>query len=160
MLTRSVSSSALCQLATLFLVVLVAAACAPTEAPDAARSPEPVAAFPAPGVVDDDPSANSAVGTAVRVVYRDPATGELTSTPPEGVAPVEDPTLAERGVGDFHRGAELIRHDNGMLEFTRPEGFRMKLVATLDEDGNLTVRHSTEASPGDAPESEEVTHAR
>ncbi|MDX1387625.1 MAG: hypothetical protein R3344_00425 [Acidobacteriota bacterium] len=159
MFTRPLSSPPLRRLAFVVPVLLFLPACTSSEAPDVAHHgaplPEPVASSPAPDAV-----ASTAAGSAVRVVYRDPETGQLTSTRPEGVAPVEDPTLAERGVGDFHRGVTVIRHDDGTLEFTRPEGFRVKLVATLDENGNLTVRHSTRPSPSGDSENEEVAHER
>ncbi|MDX1388792.1 MAG: hypothetical protein R3344_06355 [Acidobacteriota bacterium] len=159
MLTRSVSSTALRHLTLLSLALFSAAACIPSEAPEASAQAEMPSQTPR-AAQEGLTTPASGAGSAVRVVYRDPATGELTSTRPEGVAPPEDPALAERGVGDFHRNVEVIYHENGMIEFRRPGGFRVKLVATLDEDGNLAVRHSTEPSPDGDADGEEVAHER
>lgn len=145
------------------LILLVAGACAPKVPGDdvSALAPSDDMASPAPEReapgqgIGSDPSAGDSepagvdIATSGRVAYLDPATGKLTSEPPEGGGGILVPQEVLDSIGSFHDNLEITTLEDGTIIATRPGGFKTAVVAVVGEDGTVTTKHVSPTAPAD-----------
>jgi hypothetical protein len=156
------------------LVLIVALAAGVIVGPSPAAE-SPVAAAPSGAAADDPDDSNPGVRARSRsgprgpnvgrtdgraeverlrgqVAYLDPETGQLRETAPEGARwPVVDPAFV-RSVTGAHDDVRQYELPNGWAVAGRPGGFRSSLMATVDADGTVRLKHvSATALRGEAP---------
>lgn len=84
-------------------------------------------------------------------VYRDPATGALSSQP-AGEQQAADSTASESRFSDSSEGLTEKRHSSGMVSVDLQGRFESTMVAKVGADGTLTIGCG-EAAHGSAPHS-------
>lgn len=85
-------------------------------------------------------SDSSSAASAGQTVYVDPETGKLTSTPDAEVSAavgnMQSQMIGQVGASEIRRSAD------GTMTADLNEQFQMYLNATVDEKGELTIKHS------------------
>lgn len=100
-------------------------------------------------------TATSSFGAAGQTAYVDPRTGRLVSHPPPDVEALEIPPDLAIALDSSHAHVRVKRLPNGMMIAEKPGGFRTATIATLDEDGELKLKHVSAVLEDSAVEKED-----
>lgn len=93
------------------------------------------------------PSASASKGAPGIVVHIDPTTGEFLPEPPaDGVTPPQAADAAKAPAPQFHEVPSPIPGGGVMIDLQGQ--FQTPLVATIDADGKVTVKHESTLPAG------------